>query len=83
MCIENCVCVCVCSFECECMGDEKTEGEGPDEGIISQHTVQTIVPFALPLTIAFGLRVNCSGSARSLCVCVCVCVCVCYRDSLG
>ena len=75
------VCMC-CVYVCVALsvwvdGRWKDSGrEGPDEGIISQHTVQTIVPIALPLTITFGLRVNCSGKCVYACVCVCVCVCV-------
>lgn len=52
-----------------CSGDEKRGREGPDEGIISQPTVQTIVHITLPWTIVFGLEVG-----YFVCVFVCECV---------
>lgn len=42
------VCMCVCACMHVCSGDEKRGREGPDEGIISQPTVQTIVHITLP-----------------------------------
>lgn len=69
----------VCVALCVSVGDMKRQRQRGSRwrDYILTHC-PTIVPIALPLTITFGLRVNCLGSS----VCVCVPLCMCYWELL-